>query len=611
MRYKALGYVSNHIPVVTRYIKMRKENLLVTCVGKAFHTYGCSHFKLLSVSGLHPDEISCMAADNFLVFTAAGKVAYAWRRGCELKHEYKGHNYPIHLLLAFGPHLISIDEESNLKMWNIKTEELELELEFNNISFEITAIMHPSTYLNKILLGSQQGSLQLWNLHTSSLIYTFQGWGSGVSVIEQTPAIDIVGIGLHNGRIILHNLKFDEIVMEFQQDWGIVTSLTFRSDNHPIMASGTMQGHIVLWNLEEKKVFAQMLNAHDGMVAGLKCLPSEPLMVSSSPDNSLKLWIFDMSDGSARMLRAREGHSLPPSFVRFYDSTGQNLLSAGADSCLRIFNTSTETFNKSLGRASYNRKVSKKKGLKIEDPLKMPPIVKFAFETTREKEWDNIAAIHVGIPEVTTWSYGKLKMGELKLIHDRFIKYKKNDEEIKYKATPTSIYLTHCGNFVLIGYSTGHCDRYNIQSGLLRDTYGKDKAHDGAVRGVVADELNQFVLTGSSDRFIKWWFFNTNLRTKEVKKMELEDGVSFFTQHMESSIIAVALENFSVVLIDNDAKNIIRKFHGHTCRLTDAAFSPDSRWLITAGMDCLICTWDIPSGMLIDQFKVKKFLMKG
>ena len=32
--------------------------------------------------------------------------------------------------------------------------------------------------------------------------------------------------------------------------------------------------------------------------------------------------------------------------------------------------------------------------------------------------------------------------------------------------------ITSCGNFVLIGYSSGHVDKYNIQSGLLRGTYG-------------------------------------------------------------------------------------------------------------------------------------------
>lgn len=57
----------------------------------------------------------------------------------------------------------------------------------------------------------------------------------------------------------------------------------------------------------------------------------------------------------------REGLSLPPNLVRYCEPTGENILAAGQDSSLHIMNTVTETFNKSMGRASKNRKASKKK----------------------------------------------------------------------------------------------------------------------------------------------------------------------------------------------------------------------------------------------------------
>ena len=36
--HRALGYVSNHIPLQCRFVHRRRENLIVTCVGRAFHT---------------------------------------------------------------------------------------------------------------------------------------------------------------------------------------------------------------------------------------------------------------------------------------------------------------------------------------------------------------------------------------------------------------------------------------------------------------------------------------------------------------------------------------------------------------------------------------------
>lgn len=95
----------------------------------------------------------------------------------------------------------------------------------------------------------------------------------------------------------------------------------------------------------------------------------------------------------------------------------------------------------------------------MEDPLKMPPVIQFTSETTREKEWDNIAAIHQGLAIVTTWSYDKVKMGDLKLLPERF--HKKN-RDINLEVAATCLCLTHCGNFVIVGFSTGHIDRFII-----------------------------------------------------------------------------------------------------------------------------------------------------
>ncbi|KAK0097743.1 hypothetical protein PV326_014046 [Microctonus aethiopoides] len=596
---RALGYVSNHIPLITRYIQRRKENLIVTCVGRAFHTYGCSHFTLLSVSGSHPGDITCLSGDAYHVYTASECNIYAWRRGTELKHTYSGHTSPVHLILPFGPHLLSVDECSSLIVWDIKSQELILEINFNNSNFKITTMLHPSTYLNKILLGSEQGQLQLWNIKTSKMIHTFAGWGRAITAMEQAPAIDVIAIGLSDGVIKLHNLKMDLTIFELVQDWGLVTSITFRSDGNPIMATGTTQGHIVFWNLEERKVESQLLHGHFGAVAGIKCLPNEPLIVSSSPDNSLKLWIFDLADGGARLLRIREGHSEPPSFIRFYGEDGNNILSASGDSSLRIFSTITETFNKSLGRASFHRKSSKKKGKMINDNLIMPPITEFACEKTREKEWDNVAAMHLGLGVVTTWSYDKLKMGEHKILPGRFVK--------NVNANSSCLCITQCGNFIVIGYNTGHVDRFNIQSGQHRATYGgEEKAHDGPVRGVTVDPLNQTVVTAGRDAKVKFWPFKPGKSTVPKTILTLSESVKWLRSHRESALISLALDDFSIILIDLDTRRLVRHFHGHTGHLTDATFNPDARWLVTASMDCTIRTWDIPSAQPVDIFKVSE-----
>lgn len=47
--------------------------------------------------------------------------------------------------------------------------------------------------------------------------------------------MDVIAIGLADGQIIIHNLKFDETVMKFRQDWGPVTTIAFRTGIYILM----------------------------------------------------------------------------------------------------------------------------------------------------------------------------------------------------------------------------------------------------------------------------------------------------------------------------------------------------------------------------------------
>lgn len=141
------------------------------------------------------------------------------------------------------------------------------------------------------------------------------------------------------------------------------------------------------------------------------------------------------------------------------------------------------------------------------DKYGMPPIIEFTADTTREKEWDNIAAIHAGIIQTTTWSFHKSRLGEHRLVPLQFQnKYRKD-----FQAETTSIVASHCGNYVIIGYSTGDVERFNMQSGHHRLSYGGfHSAHEAAVRGLACDSLNQYVVSGCSKGIVKFWPFKGN-----------------------------------------------------------------------------------------------------
>ena len=67
--------------------------------------------------------------------------------------------------------------------------------------------------------------------------------------------------------------------------------------------------------------------------------------------------------------------------------------------------------------------------------------------------------------------------------------------------------------------------------------------------------------------------------------------------------MAVVLDDFSIQIVDAESHAAVRTFQTSS-QTTDIVFSPDARWLIVSFSDATIRTWDIPTGRLIDCFRV-------
>uniref|UniRef100_A0A8D3DVJ7 Small-subunit processome Utp21 domain-containing protein n=1 Tax=Scophthalmus maximus TaxID=52904 RepID=A0A8D3DVJ7_SCOMX len=578
--FRVLGLYSNHVPHAVRFHQKHREFYLVTVVGKCLHTYNVNRLGIVAVSNSLSDDITCLAADRMLVFAAAGKLVSAFARNKEVVMRYNGHRQEVRLLLPLGDHLISADSGGDVIVWDVQGGDVYLRLQFDPNTFDVSAMMHPSTYMNKVLLGSSQGALQLWNIKTSKLLFTFRGWSMGVTVLQQSPAVDVVGVGTATGRIIIHNIRLDETLMSFTQDWGPISWLAFRTDGPPIVASGSPQGHIAFWDLERRQLVAQQRHAHSTAIAAATFLHGEPLLVTNGADNAIKVWIFDQEGGGARLLRSRQGHSAPPTTIHHHGNDGKNILSAGQDGTLQSFSTVHERFNKNLGHGEVKGQThsfQKKKGLSYEE-LRLPSILAFSSAAARQSDWDGIVACHRGRLAATTWNYQRCTMGAHHL----------QPPSPRRDTVATAVDITSCGNFAVIGSSSGRVDVYNLQSGLHRGCYGDSE------KGVMNSDSH-----AGSDWLLKFWRFKTRKQEEELK---LNAFCLFFS--VVSGMLALVLDDFTVLVVDIETRRVVRKFVGHHGNINDMTFSPDGRWLVTVAMDCTIRTWDLPSGCLVDCFLV-------
>lgn len=285
------------------------------------------------------------------------------------------------------------------------------------------------TFLNKILVGKGDGSVDIWNVSTGKLLHTMfpSDLASGaVTAIQPTPALSLVAIARADGSITIQDFRTDKAVMQLNARSAhavSITSLSFRTDGHGagedsqkpgIMATaGSDSGDVTFWDLNKGgRVVGVLHGAHDplspkhGRVSGgiskVEFLPGQDVMVTSGMDNALKSWIFDANSLSAvpRILHSRSGHAAPVTKLSFMptnsedaDSVGKWILSAGRDQSLWGWSIRKDGQSSELSQGPVRKKAKKLgllgKNLELDssvslDELKAPEITCFACSLNRD-----------------------------------------------------------------------------------------------------------------------------------------------------------------------------------------------------------------------------------
>ncbi|CAF3520434.1 unnamed protein product [Adineta steineri] len=645
--YRTLGLVTNHVPCILRIHQRHSSHLLLTAIGKVFHAYRLNTLQVLLVSDAHSEDIQALASNSRLVFVASGSSIYVYRRVFHLYQTLSDHKGDVQHLLPFGDeHLISIDESNTLRVWDIQSASVYFLLEFDPKNFHITCLLHPATYVNKLLIASRQGTMQLWNIKSNKLLHEFFSnddiQTNSITAIAQSTVVDVIAIGYNNGQIRLHNLRYDETLVTFTQDFnGPITSIAFRLDNVPHMATGSSAGHICIWNLDTCHLISQMRNAHKQCsIAALHYIPGEPLLISNGNDNALREWIFDMPDGqSCRLYRERCGHSKSPRCVRFHDN--EIVLSAGNDGRLRTFHTILDNLSRCFGRTTRykwemelneneNNDNDDEKNEDTEQPL---PIIDLRCEVIKENDWDGIIAIHENRRRVSAWNYIRATRSQHRFEHERFATKVYHNTEV----LATCCDISPCGNFGIIGYSTGHIDMYNMQSGLYRGSFDDGPiqfaaknprkrlksspyatAHSYSLCGVSFDSLNTRLISCDINGNIKLWRLKTKTLISSTSIIDQDNSnskihITKMIVHRDSGLISLAFNDYTIKIYDFDTMicKCIRTFsqNTHTNDITALAFMPDARWLLTTSLDKTMRIWDIPSGQLIDTLEFDQAIM--
>eukprot|EP00842_Homolaphlyctis_polyrhiza_P001778 jgi/Hompol1/2600/HPOL_006068-RA len=494
--FRALGYVTSDTPMSVQ--ALGQAYFITSSIGDSFQIFDHllpSQPLIFTTTGPKLEshiasiasfkEYTYAAVDSQIIAFERSKERFRLSSSAATTGDEEGPAASISTILVLGTMLFALCLDNTLKMWDVFERSFVGEIEFG-IRFTATVLLHPSTYLNKILVGSQQGGMQLWNVRSSKLIYEFKSFGSPITALAQSPSIDVVVIGLLDGTIILHNIKVDKEIMRFKQD-GKVTAATFRTDGQPIMATSNMFGDIALWDLDERRLVHIMKGAHDAAIHTCMFFNGKPILLTAAADNSIKQWMFDTLEGVPRLLKIRSGHHKPPTHIRYYDNEGKTIISSGMDQALRSFSVIRDAQNVEFSQGSLLKK-SKRFQVHI-DALKFPVITDFSASCVRE--WDNVVTCHANQTVARTWNFERKALG-------KHVLPSQDGSTIK------AVAISACGNFGFIGTTKGRIDKFNLQSGLHRLAYtGEDIGHTKAITAIAPDNINRILISASIDKTIK------------------------------------------------------------------------------------------------------------
>ncbi|CAG8972628.1 hypothetical protein HYALB_00005397 [Hymenoscyphus albidus] len=556
------------------------------------------------------------------------------------------------------------------------------------------------TYLNKIFAARKDGSVEVWNVSSGKLIYTILPPAANcgaVTALQPSPAISLLAIAYSEGPLTVHDVRTDKAIIQLNgsQSGAAVTSISFRSDDlgagedgrkPGVMATaGLENGDVTFWDLNNGgRVMGVLRGAHNprsnsgstvgGGISKVEFLAGQPVIVTSGLDNSLKTWVFDETPFSAipLILHSRSGHAAPVTKLLFLptdsdgaDAGGKWLLSAGQDRSLWGWSLRKDGQSTELSQGNIRKKAKKMgvlAGVSLAnepsttlDDLKAPEITCLAMSLNRDggiganpgngalwqrgnqrdkkptdatlsgvTGWESIVTGHRKDKLARTWFWGRKKAGRWAF-------------ETGDGGYVSSVGISPCGTFAVVGSETGGIDTFNLQSGQHRHRFpakltpaqarkvkleqlqaaesltlhSKPKKfsmglgkHTKSVTGLVVDSLNKHLISCSLDGKIKFWDFAHGHLVDEIDwhPMAAITGIRY---HAPNDLIAVTSDDLSIRVVDVETKKTIRELWGCTGAINDFLFSSDGRWIIAASSDCIVRVWDLPAGHLVDAIRMK------
>ena len=498
-------------------------------------------------------------------------------------------------LSADGKRVLTGSKDNTVKLWETSTGAMLRTFEGHTDPVNSVALSGDG---RQALSGSDDKTLKLWDTATGALLRTFRGHSAGVNSVALSADGRRALSGSDDKTIKLWNASTGVLLRTFRGHLGAVTSVAFSPDGRKVL-SGSGDNTLKLWDTAAGTLI-HTYQGQRGEVHSVVISSDGGRILSSSWDNDLREWdntliLWDTASGE--LVRAFNGRSDPVNSVAFsvdgsraLSGSGKLVLGSG-DNTLKLWDTATGELLQTYQGHSGG-------------------VLSVAFSSDGGRllsgSWDNTLILW----DATTRSQLRTFYGHSGAVNSvafssdsRWIVSGSSDNTLILWDSATgsqlrmfnghsnrvnAVAFSADGKQVLSGSDDKTIKLWNASTGVLLRTF---RGHSGAVTSVAFSPDGSLVLSGSDDKTLKLW------NAASGTLLHTFDGHS-------GAIASVAFSDNGRLVLSSDwlgtpklwdaeSGMLLRTFEGNSNAVTSVAFSSDSHHVLLGGRDGTIGIWDV------------------
>jgi len=236
--------------------------------------------------------------------------------------------------------LVSGSADKTIKLWNLETGTLIHTMAGHDKAVMSFTIANDNKWIVSIC---GDNTIKLWNLETGTLIRNMSGGiGENVNSIAVTPDSKQLVSGNKDATVKLWDLETGNLIFTMVGHTSSVNAVTITPDGKWIISSGGLDKTIKLWDLETGAPIRD-LTGHEGEVNAIAISPDGKRLFSGSKEKSMKLW--DLETGT--VIRSIQGPYASLNFVTITND-GKWIVTSGEDEIIKFWDLESGTLIRKL-----------------------------------------------------------------------------------------------------------------------------------------------------------------------------------------------------------------------------------------------------------------------